>query len=334
MDEQFEKDLNKKAVESYEIKTSASSILSAYHAKQDEKKRHSYKTPFFVAMGAFGCAAIALAVVIPMALKPNTIVPSSSLIETSLNDLPTSPLKTQKDALGYEVASLYPLLKKTTTATTEGLRRPLRAHSSAPTFQSVVDSYEMLQSPVRNAFEGSEISFTVETASYTWNGETYDQKIVLPEEEILYFSSVIQNNVWRSVRGVIVDEDEVEYQMSGTAQDALGKEGFSLRLQNVEEAGEFALMSQNTTVGVFAFSYNVFKDYQLESHFSIRLLQSEQHYYAHVEYYEEDETASTYGVLRNDSTHYIINKAGFGQFLLSYQNNQRIYTYNGNSITK
>lgn len=52
MDEQFEKDLNKKAVESYEIKTSASSILSAYHAKQDEKKRHSYKTPFFVAIGA------------------------------------------------------------------------------------------------------------------------------------------------------------------------------------------------------------------------------------------------------------------------------------------
>jgi hypothetical protein len=333
MDEQFEKDLNKKATESYEIKTSASSILSAYHAKQDEKKHHSYKTPFFVMAGAFTCAAIALAFVIPLALKPSNVVPSSSLIETSINDLPTSPLKTQKDALGYEVASLYPLLKKTTSAT-EGLHRPLRAHSSAPTFAGVVDSYERLQNSVRNALEGSEISFTVVAASYTWTGETYDQKIVFPEEEILYFSTVIQNNVWKSVRGVIVDEDEVEYQMSGTAQDTSGKTGFSIRLQSVEEAGEFALMSQNLTEGVFAFSYNVFEDYQLESHFSIRLLQSEQHYYAHVEYYEDDETAATYGVLRNDSTHYVINKAGFGQFLLSYQNTQRIYTYNGSSITK
>jgi hypothetical protein len=334
MDEQFEKDLNKKATESYEIKTSASSILLAYHAKQDEKKRHSYKTPFFVAMGAFGCAAIALAVVIPMALKPSNIVPSSSLIETSLNDLPTSPLKTQKDALGYEVASLYPLLKKTTTPTTEGLHRPARAYSSTPTFQAVVDAYEMLQSPVRNAFEGSEISFTLEAASYTWNGETYDQKIVFSEEEALYFATITQNNVWKSVRGVLVDEDEVEYRMSGTAQDTTGKNGFSLRLQSVEEAGEFAIMSQNVTQGVFAFTYNVFEDYQLESHFLIRLLQSEQHYYAHVEYYEDDETASTYGVLRNDSTHYIITKAGFGQLLLSYQNTKRIYTYNGSSITK
>lgn len=338
MDEQFEKDLNKKAVESYEIKTSASSILSAYHAKQDEKKpvRKSYKAPFFVAIGAFSCAAIALAIVIPMALKPNTIVPSSSLIETSTNEIQTSPLKNQKDTLAYEVSSLYPLLKKAkTTTAAEGAVRPLLNAYNAPTFAQVVNSYETLQAQVRSSFEGDEESLSLETGSFAHNGVSYTSRMVIPEAGTLLFNTVNEGNVWKSLKGELVDEEETEYTVIGSAQDSAGQKGLFLRLDSTDEKGNYALVNENTNNGLFYFTFDLFEEYRLETHFSIRLLETQEHLsYIRVEYYEEDEEGAAFGVLRRSASLYEISKAGFGKLLLSYNNSQRIYIYNGNEITK
>jgi hypothetical protein len=335
MDEQFEKDLNKKAVESYEIKTSASSILSAYHAKQEaQKPSKSYRTPFFIAIGAFSCAAIALAVVVPMAFRPATSVPSASLIENSVTELQVSPLKNQKDTLAYEVSSLYPLLKRASaTSAVEGMARPLLAYS-APTFAGVVDSYETLQAQVRSSFEGDEESLTLTEGTFVGNNGTYTSKMVIPDAGTLLFSTVAESGVWKSLKGELLDDEETEYTVIGTAQDSAGQKGLFLRLQSTEEAGDYALVNENTNNGRFYFTFDLFEEYRLETHFSIRLMANGSLPYIHAEYVEEDETAAAFGILRQSASLYSITQAGFGQFLLSYQNTQRIYTFNGNTITK
>jgi hypothetical protein len=336
MDEQFEKNLNDKVQESYEIKTKPEAILSAYHAREKKKSSASYKIPFYGALGALGCAVVALAFVLPKALTPSSTVPTSSDLAYSVSELSVSPLKNDKDTLAYEISSLYPLLKKQ-QASVSSLKRalPQQANTNGTSFAQVVNEYEEIQNPVRQSFNGVADTLAILDGSYTGNYGTYDHQMVIPDIGTLIFSATSSSGSWSKLTGELMDEEDTEYRLSGINETTAESSGMVLRLTG-EDEGEYAVVKQNTKSGVFYFSFDLFEEGETEYHFSIRRLETGNHLpFIVCEYFEKDAFESTiFRVLENTSDQYTVTLPTFGKFLLSYNGSQRIYTNNGTTITK
>lgn len=336
MDEKFESRLNDETKKSYEVKTTAGQILSAYEAKKEAKKAPSTKGWLIGGLSAFATAAVALAIFVPLYLKKSGVEPSSTLpINSSdFTDINVSPLKGQESTLTYEVTSLYPLLKQTKTLTSGGLqaRRSLLYEKDSDeeeeAFEAAVDSYEKVQAPVRESFLGSNESLTVESGSFSGVKGTYQYKIVLTDVGTLLYNATSVNDVWTSLTGELSDEGEVLYALEGKSVTTNGYQGFHLTLTG--EDGFYCTVEQDTTKGAFVFSYNVYSDYHLEMAFTIHL-QQWQHVTPAVVvdyYFQDDAVAGVFRVLKESQDVYGIYGTRLSKILLTYKNNERVYTYN------
>lgn len=336
MDDKFEQNLNDQVKSSYTVKTTANEILSAYHA---QKKTRSYKVPFYSALGAFGCAAIALAVILPMALKtPTTPVVSQDSLAGSISEIPVSPLTGQQDALSYEVSSLYPYLKKVKTPTA-GAYLPAKrlAYTSDETavITHVVSAYEDVEAPIRDAFLGVNESLTVVTGTFVGIKDTYDSKIVLPEVGDLLFKVTYSKGAWESVVGELSDEDKELYTLTGRIISKNGYSNLMVTLKN-EAEGDYCTVSQDTSKGKFFFSYTYFEDGELSLSYTLAMLQ----YNATTPvvvlngYSPEDETSYAFRVLEVSHDEYSIYSILPKKISLTYINGERTYTYGSIVITE
>jgi hypothetical protein len=351
MDEHFESNLKHEVKQSYQIKTTSQDILSAYHAQKEVKKSHSYKAPFYTALGAFACAAIALAIYIPISLNPKTPSVTSGDPIDSLSEINVSPLGTQEETLTYEASSLYPLLKKT-----QALRNPTtgakflaakqRANSdededeatslsTEERFEQRVDAYEKVEPSVYDAFNSNKETYTVSKGSFVYANVTYSYKSVLGETGTLYYNLTYTNAVWSTMAGVLVDGKEALYTLKGKNLATSGYNDIELSLLSSEDDLSVTV-TQRQSQGVFYFSYSVFEDLKLEYTFSISLLQASSSSKAVVAkyYLADDSTSGTFRVLRDDSTHFSLYGDFFGKISLSYENNERVYSYGDYVITE
>lgn len=339
MDEQFEKDLNKKAAESYEIKTSASSILSAYHAKQEAKKTASYKRPFFVAATAFGCATIALAVYIPVSLRLQNN-PTTSDPTTSATEIGESPLKDDTATLAYEVTSLYPFLKKS-AAPTPSARRQNATWVNTWTnsaFSQAVDAYDEIESPIHEAFALKNENAGVLTGVFAGaNGGVFTYKMDLLDVGTFLFntSSSSSSGHWNTLEGELSGADGLLYTVEGSAREGKKRSDLSLYLYD-ESKANYCFVQQDSTSGVFFFSYQLFTSSQLAYTLTIRLLSAQDvARFVLAQYYDASiSSGGTYRVLPEGEEVYSLYGTGLGKILLSYNNNVRTYKFGTITITK
>lgn len=337
MDEQFEKKLNEKVQSSYEIKTSAADILSAYHAKEKAKKPFNYKVPFYASLGALACAAIALAIVLPLSLGKSPSAPATSSLG-SFNDINVSPLKSKEGTLAYEVTSVYPLLKRL------GLQKPpAKVPSFAfdedkedeeESFESFVEGYEKVQAPVRDSFLGRSADLSATEGSFTGKNGTYDYQVVIPEIGTLLYSLDKTYRNWSSFSGEVSDS-ETTYSLEGRSISTNGVENLTLKLYDAED-NDYVRVEQNKNKSTFFFSYSVFEDDILSYTFSLSLLQLNATTPAvALTYYLAEETqGGSLQIVWLSSDAYQIYGGGFDKILLTYKNNQRIYTYSTYVITE
>jgi hypothetical protein len=350
MDEQFESHLKKEVKSSYQIKTTSQDILSAYHAQKEEKKSKTYKAPFYTALGAFACAAIALAIYIPISLNPKTPGVTSGDPIASLSEINVSPLATQEQTLTYEASSLYPLLKKSQALRKTGSAKflaPQRAEDSdeeaetssssseKDSFEKQVEAYEKVESSVYDAFNSNKDTYSVEQGSFVYANTTYAFKSVLGETGTFYYNLTYTNSLWSSIAGVLVDEEESLYTLKGRNLSTNGYNDIELSLLSSEDDLSVTV-TQRSNQGIFYFSYNVFEDLKLEYTFSIALMQASSNTKAVVaKYYLADDSESgSFRVLRADASHFAIYGDYIGKISLSYENNERIYTYGDYVITE
>jgi hypothetical protein len=340
MDEHFESNLKKAAQSSYQIKTTSQDILSAYHEqKESAKKAKSYKGPFYTAMGALACAVIALAIYIPVSLSPKS--PTTSVDPVgSLSDINVSPLADQQATFTYEASSLYPLLKKSQAIAKGGSTLPLRqsersasdgetsSSSGKEAFEEVVDTYEKVESSVRDAFTSNKNNFPVEKGNFSFQNVSYDYKGVLGESGTLYFNVTFSNNVWSLINGMMVDEEAKLYTLKGRNLSTQGMNNMELQLYSSED-NYWVRVAQQSSKGMFHFSYQIYEDSALEYSFSIALLQAASlNKVVEVNYYlPEDEKSGFFRVTREDDDHYLIYGAYLGKISLTYKNGERTYTY-------
>jgi hypothetical protein len=337
MDEQFDKQLKKAAQESYEVKTTANDVLSEYYKRQDEKKRHNYRVPFYSALAAFGAACLVLAIYVPLSLRKQTSS-SSSINSSDFNDVPVAPLKTQEKALAYEVKSLYPLLTKAQTVAgfTEGLYYPKQEANEAESeaFENVVESYENVESPIHQAFVGTDVTAVVETGSFVGQKATYQYKVEIEDVGSLLYNTVESAGVWQSLSGELVDDGESLYTISGTNTVTENVSALSLTLTGKE--GFYCTVEQNTTKGQFFLSYNVYASKKLKLAFSIQLQQWQHTKPAVVAkyYFASEEESGSFYVVKESTTEYNIYGTQFEKILLTYNTNERTYKYNDIVITE
>jgi hypothetical protein len=331
MADKFEQQLNSAAKGSYEVKTSAEAILSAYETKQKARPTHSYKKPFFVALSAFGAAVVALAIYIPFSLRKT----ESTVDLSSYADLPASPLKTQKGALGYEVASVYPLLKRLKTSPqTASLMKPLQreeddeesSSSEEERFLSAVETYEKFEAPIHQAFVGGADDFVLTEGTFVGTKATYAYALSLPDEGTLLFNVDGTDSAWKSLTGEVQAEGEVAYLLSGTNLVQEGANNLQLTLTG--EEGFSCSVNQLTAKGKFFFSFDVYEDQQLDYAFTLSLGEYSSGLGAHASYYlGEDGVSGSLDVLSEGSFVYGIYGLGLSKILLTYKNNERTYTY-------
>lgn len=350
MDEHFESNLKHEAKQSYQIKTTFQDILSAYHAQKEVKKSRSYKAPFYTALGAFACAAIALAIYIPISLNPKTPSVTSGDPIDSLSEINVSPLGTQEETLTYEASSLYPLLKKTQALrnpTTGGkflsAKRMAKSEEENETtslsekerFEERVDAYEKVEPSVCDAFNSNKETYTVTKGSFVYANITYSYKSVLGTTGTLYYNLTYSNAAWSAMSGVLVDGKDTLYTLKGRNLATSGYNDIELSLLSNEDDLSVTV-TQRQSQGVFYFSYSVFEDLKLEYTFSIALLQASSSNKAVVAkyYLADDSTSGTFRVLREDNTHFSIYGDFFGKISLSYENGERSYTYGSYVITE
>jgi hypothetical protein len=333
MDEQFEKKLNDSVQASaHPVSTSADEILSAYHAKAKEKKAHSYKAPFFGALGALACAVVALAILIPTSFQKANPGTSSSVNEDfSLSEIELSPLASDQDVLGYEIAALYPLTQEKASSQAA----PLFANGSSAAFAKAVDSYETVQAPIRSTFLGQGESLSLESVSYTGTYGSYTSKLTIPEVGSLYFNATSLNGRWNVLTGELVSGSDVQRFEGAKRGTASGTSALGLKLYGSEE-GNYSIVEQNESEGRFAFSFQLFSSYQLTSSFSLRLMKADNKYPFIIAkaFSASAYVTTTFKVLEADTDLYSIYGTGLGKISLSYKNSQRIYTNNGITITK
>lgn len=332
MDEQFEKKLNEDVQASaHPITTNAADILSAYHAKEQKKKPSSYKAPFYGALGALACAVVALAILLPTTFKKQTEGASSLNEDISVSDIEVSPLKNDQDVLGYEMAALYPLVKPTST------KGRLAAYLSASQslFEATVEAYETLQAPIRSTFLGKGEALSVESGSYSGTYGTYVSKMVLPEVGELYFNAVSLKGRWSVLTGELSADGEVRRFEGAQRSTDSSKSMFGLKLFGSDE-GDYSIVEQNENQGHFSFAFQLFNSYQLTSSLSLRLMRANGDYpfiLANAFSSATYET-TTFKVLAVETNLYSLYTSGISKISLSYENSQRIYKYNGITITK
>ena len=337
MDEQFEKQLNESVLSSaHPAETKAEAILSAYHTRREAKKPSSYKVPFFGALGAFGCAVVALGFLIPASLSGSvstSSIPSDNFV---LKDIPTSPLQKDSDVLGYEVSILYPLFAaKKTSSPTLSIQRAQNSNKKE-SFSSIVDTYETVENPVRSTFlcEGGALS--VESVSYQGQYATYENKMAFSSGGTLYFNATSLNGRWSQLSGELVDQESKVWRLEGAqrsnddSSSALGIKLFGA------EQGEYALVEQNQNEGRFYFSFQLFSSYQLSSSLSLRRMNtdSDSPFIIVKAFSSTDYETASFRVLEEADDRYAIYGTSIGKISLSYENSQRTYQYNGTTIVK
>jgi len=333
MDEKFEKKLNDSVQNSpMPIKTSADQILSAYREKEKEKKHHSYKAPFFGALGALACAVVALAVLIPSAFTKQTPGVSSINDDIVGSEITISPLKNDRDILGYEVAALYPLVSGKNSPSVAGL---YQSSSSLTPFAEAVESYEGIEAPIRSTFLGVGESLTLESVDYSGNYGTYTNKMSIPAVGDLYFNATLLGERWNVLKGELVDGSLVRRFEGAQRSNDKGKSAFGLKLYE-NETGDYALVEQNENQGRFFFSFQFFVSYQLTSSLSLRLLRADGDYPFIIanRFSASDYTTTTFKVLAATTNQYSLYHSGISKISLLYKNSQRIYTNNGITITR
>lgn len=339
MDEQFDVKLKKKAQESYEVKTSANDVLSEYYKRQDMKKRHNnYRVPFYSALAAFGVACLVLAIYVPLSLRKTSSSSSSSINSSDFNDVPVAPLKTQEKALAYEVKSLYPLLTKAqmVSGLSEGLSYPKQEANEAENeaFENVVESYENVESPIHQAFVGTDLAVKIESGSFLGTKGTYQYAVELDDVGRLLYNTVESAGVWQSLTGELVDDGKTLYTLSGTNKVTESLNALSLTLTGKE--GFYCTVEQNVTKGQFFLSYNVYASMKLKLAFSIQLQQWQHTKPAVVAkyYFASEEESGSFYVVKESDTEYSIYGTPFAKILLTYNNSERTYKFDDIVITE
>jgi len=332
MDEQFEKKINDGVQASaHPITKNAADILSAYHGKEQKKKPSSYKAPFYGALGALACAVVALAVLLPTTFEKQTEGTSSLPEDYSLSDIEVSPLKNDQDVLGYELSTLYPLVKPLST------KGRLAAYSGAglSLFEEAVAAYEPLQAPIRSTFLGKGEALGVESGSYSGTYGIYASKMVLPDVGELYFNAVSLRGRWSVLTGELAADGEVRRFEGRQRSTDTSKSVFGLKLFGSDE-GDYSIVEQNENQGRFSFAFQLFNSYQLASSLSLRLMRANGEYpfiLANAFSSAIYET-TTFKVLAVEANLYSLYTARVSKISLSYENSQRIYKNNGSTITK
>lgn len=330
MDPKVEEQLNQKVKASLVVKTTPEEILTKYRARQELPKKKNYRVPFFASLGALATACVAIAILLPFALKTNPT--SSNEASSGLTEINVSPLKEQEGVLSYELTSVYPLLQKAQQSA--GLH-PKYAYLTyeKDAFEKVVDSYENIEPSIREVFLGKNEDPVVQSGSFSGVSGTYTYKVELEDVGDLLYNVVKENTVWKSLAGELAGEDGRNYTLSGT--NAVTPSGNSnLHLSITGSNGYSAQIEQNTNKGLFFFSYNVYVSNRLSLAFSLSLQQYQKTNPAVISHYyfaDEDESG-TFTVIKNSQTVYRINGAGFSDILLTYKNAERIYTYGSFSI--
>jgi len=337
MDEQFEKQLSEKVQNSYEVKTSAEDILCDYHAKQKAKKPFNYKVPFFASLGTLACAAVALAIVLPLSFGKTTLTPDASSLG-SLTDINVSPLKSKEGTLAYEVSSVYPLLKRLglqkIPAKSPFLEFQDKKEGVEERFESFVESYEKVQSPVRDGFLGTSADLTANEGSFVGKNGTYDYQVVIPEVGTLLYSLDKSLGNWSKFSGEVSDNEKT-YSLEGRTITTNGRENLTLKLYDSED-NDYVNVEQDKNKSIFFFSYSVFEDGLLSYTFSMSLLQlnSTTPSIVLTYYLADDAKGGTLQIVWKNRNVYQIYGEGFAKILLTYQSNQRIYSYLSYVITE
>jgi hypothetical protein len=333
MAEKFEQQLNEAAKGSYEVKTTSGAILSAYQERKPAPRTPSYKRPFFVALSAFGAAVVALAIYIPLSLRKG----DSSLNLSSYSELSYSPLKTQKGTLGYEVASVYPLLKRLKTSVPAiSHLKPLQreedesenetSDSEQERFEKTVETYEKFEAPIHQALKGGADDFVLTEGSFVGSQATYAYSLALPDEGALLFNVELDGSSWKSLSGEVSEEGEVAYLLTGTNSVVDGAN--SLHLTLTGEEGFSCAVEQLTAKGKFFFSFSVYDEQQLDYAFTLALVQYENVLGVHANYYLGEEGRSgSLSVIAEGSEVYGIYGTELSKILLTYKNNERHYSY-------
>jgi len=338
MDPKFEKQLNETVKGSYEIKTTSQDILSK-RAKTSVLKTPAYKRGFYIALAGFSCAVIALAIYVPLSLRETASTSSLTSVDpiTSISEIDVSPLKDDASSLAYEVRSLYPLLKKETSV--QGLRPSYLAWGSlsADAFQESVENYEEVQSPIHEAFAANNDNIKVLSGSFSGSdGTLYSNKMEFGNLGTLLFNDTpyASSTQWSSLSGELQDSANGIYGVKGTCRLNDQRNDMTLTLSS-KTAGDYCVVSQDSTSNRFFFSYQVFQSNKLSYTLSLRLLKANgTNRFVLAQYYDAlTFQEGTYRVLETSSEHYAIYGSVLGKILLSYENGQRTYTFNDETLT-
>ncbi|MCH4228824.1 MAG: hypothetical protein LKF75_03915 [Bacilli bacterium] len=343
MDDKFESNLKDGLKSSYEIKTSAQDILSKYHEETAKAKPvKSYRVPFYSALGACAALLVAFAIYIPVSHNAPAVESSSEPIG-SLSDINVSPLKNQAATFTYEVSSLYPLLKKSqalsSASNLSNAKHVYKENDSDDDdgknedifykrFEEEVDAYEIMESSVRDAFFSSDENYDVYEGSFVTDNGTYAYRSDLGEMGMLYFNVTFSGEVWKSLSGEIVEDDESTYFLTGANVTTDGYEDLEVILTSSDDEHKVSV-SQKKSKGLFYFSYNIFEEGKLTTTFSTALLEEdgitpivEAKYYL-----LEDNSGGYFHVKKESETIYGIYGIFVGKISLSYNNGERTYTY-------
>jgi hypothetical protein len=337
MDPKFEKQLNETVKGSYQIKTTSQDILSKRAMKQPQKTPF-YKRGFYLMTIALSATVIALAIYVPLSLRstPTTSLNSLDPI-SSIGEIEVSPLKDDASSLAYEVRSLYPLIKKETS--TESLHPSFQYWNdlTQDVFSDVVSSYEEIQAPIHEAFAADNDNLKVYTGQFTGaSGTLYSNKMDFGDVGTLLFNTTSYSNSsqWSSLTGELQDSSQTLYGVEGVCHLSDKRNDLTLTLRS-KIAGDYCVVSQDSTSNRFFFSYQVFKANKLSYTLSLRLLNANgTSRFVSAQFYDASNFhEGTYRVLELSSEHYALYGTGLSKILLSYENGQRIYVYNGSTLT-
>lgn len=328
--EDFEKRINAAAkASSYEIKTTADSILNSYKTQQAEVKSPSKRRGLAIGFAsAFGAAAVALGLYIPLS-QLKTVDPSDPAV-SSYEDIDASPLASEKDALAYEAASLLPYLSR-------GGASP-KQKVSVSEFQNAVDVYENIESPIRSSYSWSSANYQFASGSFPGSdGVTYPYELKLGDEGTLLCDLDLNNagkTVFGSFKG-LATTGGVSYSAAGElTEKAAGLSDLTLRLYS--SATSYLEMRQVSNNGRFAFSFGAYADGSLSYGFSYRLAKASARKVVMASYYgAATGKEGTFRVYEKSAEEFRIYQSFFASYItLKYDETGRHYSYGAYSLTK
>lgn len=340
--DQFENRLNQEVkASSYDIKTSSQAILSKYH-QQTPAKKPFYQRPFFYVLSLSGAAAVALAITLPLTLRPSNSQDPISTIEEG-NEIADDPLPEPQKALAYEITSLYPLFQK--QGTSAGLSAFFKNNSTMVSGEDVfakeVDRYEKMQSQVHEMFRSSFNEVSVQAGSFVGSYGTYENKMNLAGIGDLLYTVNYQSasTKWSHFSGELLGQDGKANRVVGNATTGKnGRQDLTLKILADEE--NYAVIQRDSTRGTFFFDYSIFVSGRLSYYCSLHRVNASAASRAYPLILLNSYDALSFAnenlrIFEQDETTYLIyGSAMNAKITLSYKDGLRTYQFSNFEITK